>query len=265
MVNRAFMTGASIAPEMRVFFREIKEHPDDDTPRLIFADWLQEHGDPAAAARGEFLRSRVLRQRLPPDEPTHGLLKRREGELFTAYRWAWLGPLADQARYWEFDRGLVQVWAQAEKVLTAAVAAWAGTEAAYWVDSLTLSEMTPRQLSQLAESPLLEHLSTLDLSDNRLRDVGILFERPGVRRLHRLILSRNRLRGDAIAPLTASPHLQQLRVLELERNQLGDDAAARLAESATLRDLRFLRLRHNRFTPGGRARLYHSFGERLSI
>ncbi len=37
-------------PEVRIFFRDIKEHPDDDTPRLVFADWLQEHGDAAAAA-----------------------------------------------------------------------------------------------------------------------------------------------------------------------------------------------------------------------
>jgi uncharacterized protein (TIGR02996 family) len=250
---------------MRVFFREIKEYPDDDTPRLIFADWLQEHGNAAAAARGEFLRSRVLRQRLPPDDPTHGLLKRREGELFTAYRWAWLGPLADQARYWEFDRGLVQIWAQAERVLSAEVTAWSATEAAYWVDSLTLSDVTPRHLSQLAESPLLEHLSTVDLSDNRLQSLRTLFDRPGVRQLHRLVLSRNRLRGEAIASLTASPHLLQLRVLELERNQLGDDAAALLAESASLRDLRVLRLRHNRFSSAGLNHLLQAFGQRLSV
>jgi uncharacterized protein (TIGR02996 family) len=35
------------------FIRAIVENPFDDAPRLIFADWLEEHGD---AARAEFIR-----------------------------------------------------------------------------------------------------------------------------------------------------------------------------------------------------------------
>lgn len=265
MSNRAFLDRASIPPEMRVFFREIKENPDDDTPRLIFADWLQEHGDATAAARGEFLRSRVLRQRLPPDDPIHGLLKRREGELFTAYRWAWLGPLADQARYWEFDRGLVQIWAQGEKALTAEVATWAATEAGLWIDALALTDVTLTHLVRLSESPLLEQLSTLDLSDNQLGELGVLFEGSRGSQLHRLVLSRNRLGGQGIVPLAASIRLRQLRVLELERNLLRDDAADQLATAPSLQNLRVLRLRHNHFSSQGIARLRQAFGERLSI
>jgi uncharacterized protein (TIGR02996 family) len=34
------------------FLRAIREQPDDDAPRLIYADWLEERGDP----RGEYLR-----------------------------------------------------------------------------------------------------------------------------------------------------------------------------------------------------------------
>jgi uncharacterized protein (TIGR02996 family) len=36
------------------FLADIIEHPDDDTPRLIYADWLEEHGD---AARANFIRA----------------------------------------------------------------------------------------------------------------------------------------------------------------------------------------------------------------
>jgi uncharacterized protein (TIGR02996 family) len=265
MANPSSVTRTSVPPEVRLFFRDIKENPDDDTPRLIFADWLQEHGDAAAAARGEFLRSRVLRQHLPADDPRYALLKRREGELFTAYRWAWLGPLADQARYWEFERGLVQIWAQAEKVLTAEVAAWAGSEACFWMDALTLTDVNLRHLAQLAASPLLEHLCTLDLSDNRLWELGGLFEGPAVQRLHRLVLSRNRLLAAGVAPLSASVHLRQLRVLELERNHLRDDAAEQLANAEALQSIRVLRLRHNRFSFRGVDRLRQAFGERVSL
>ena len=34
------------------FLQAIRDAPDDDAPRLIYADWLDERGDP----RGEFIR-----------------------------------------------------------------------------------------------------------------------------------------------------------------------------------------------------------------
>ena len=39
--------------ERDAFLQAIRDSPDDDTPRLVFADWLTENGD---ADRGEFIR-----------------------------------------------------------------------------------------------------------------------------------------------------------------------------------------------------------------
>ncbi|HEY1190616.1 MAG TPA: TIGR02996 domain-containing protein, partial [Gemmata sp.] len=36
----------------------IAAHPDEDTPRLVFADWLDENGDPE---RAEFVRAQIAR------------------------------------------------------------------------------------------------------------------------------------------------------------------------------------------------------------
>jgi uncharacterized protein (TIGR02996 family) len=257
----------SISPEVRMFFRDIKEHPDDETPRLVFADWLQEHGDTAAAARGEFLRLQVLRHRLAPDDPSYELLKRREGELFTEHCWTWLGPLADVAT-WTFERGMVQIKAQAEKILVPEVATWARTEAGQWVDALALTELTQRNIVQLAYSPLLIHLNRLDLSSNgyqtglrvlfrALRTVGLL---PF---LTQLLLAHNRLTTDHIASLTQYPYLPQLSHLDLNYNRLDDVAAHLMSESPHLKNLTTLRLRHNRFTADGIALLRQAFGERV--
>lgn len=49
--------------------REIAASPDDDTLRLAFADWLDEHGDPADADRAEFVRVQCELERL---EAGHG-------------------------------------------------------------------------------------------------------------------------------------------------------------------------------------------------
>ena len=48
------------------FLDAIREAPDDDTPRLIFADWLDEHGDGDRAA---FIRTQVRLALLVPDDP----------------------------------------------------------------------------------------------------------------------------------------------------------------------------------------------------
>ena len=47
--------------ERDALMRAICENPDDDTPRLVFADWLQEHGE---EERAEFIRVQVEAARL---------------------------------------------------------------------------------------------------------------------------------------------------------------------------------------------------------
>jgi len=280
MASPSALDSASIPPEMLIFFRDIKEHPDDDTPRLIFADWLQEHGDVERAARGEYLRLRVLRHRLSPDDPSYDILKRREGELFSEYRWKWLGPLADQARLWHFERGLIQLEARADKVLTPEVATWAETEAGLWIDALTLTEVTHAQVTQFRNSPLLAQLNALNLTDTRLRTpsgrrlwTDNRLQAPFRRLLRsrrmacvtRLCLTHNHLTAYPIAALAQSPHFQRLTILDLQYNWLDDMAARLLADSPYLKNLTVLRLGHNRFTPDGIALLRQAFGDRVSF
>lgn len=258
---------ASIEPQVRSFFRTIKENPDDDTPRLIFADWLQERGDIADAARGEYLRLCVLRHRLSPDDPTYSVLKRREGELFTQYRWNWLGPLVDAARRWTFERGMIQIEAQAERLATPEIRTWARTPAALWIDALTLTELTHDCILHLAYSPLLEHLNRLDLSGNiQLTGSQLLFgtlRAQGLPFLTHLALARCRLIQAQIDALAFCRDLPRLRFLDLQRNRLDDTAARLLAESPHLQNLATLRLGRNRFTAEGIALLRQAFGERV--
>jgi uncharacterized protein (TIGR02996 family) len=68
------------------FFQAIRDEPDDDTPRLVYSDWLEEHGD---LARAEFIRVQCALAELAPDDPHEALLKAREEELLAAHREAW--------------------------------------------------------------------------------------------------------------------------------------------------------------------------------
>ena len=47
------------------FLNQLRERPDDDILRLIYADWFDERGDP----RGEFLRVETRLARLPASTP----------------------------------------------------------------------------------------------------------------------------------------------------------------------------------------------------
>jgi uncharacterized protein (TIGR02996 family) len=62
--------------------------PDDDTPRLIYADWLEENGQPE---RAEFILLQIERARRPwPDGGTPG---DRETALLATHGEKWLRPL----------------------------------------------------------------------------------------------------------------------------------------------------------------------------
>ncbi|HVK14925.1 MAG TPA: TIGR02996 domain-containing protein [Gemmataceae bacterium] len=45
------------------FLRTILDNPDDDAPRLVYADWLDEQGTPDAAAKAVFLRTTAAHAR----------------------------------------------------------------------------------------------------------------------------------------------------------------------------------------------------------
>jgi uncharacterized protein (TIGR02996 family) len=88
-------------------------NPDDDTLRLVFADWLDEHDDPA---RAEFIRVQVelepIRTRL--DVPRAAELRDREAILLERHGTEWLGPGADVADEYPafgpvFRRGLPEM------------------------------------------------------------------------------------------------------------------------------------------------------------
>jgi uncharacterized protein (TIGR02996 family) len=59
--------------------------PDDDLPRLVFADYLEETGDPDRAA---FIRAQIELAKTPEYEPFAVLCKTRKREWLTGDRWA---------------------------------------------------------------------------------------------------------------------------------------------------------------------------------
>lgn len=72
------------------FLQTILDDPDDDLPRLIFADWLEEHGD---TGRAEFIRAQLERATLPVGSDRSQQLLGRERTLLRQHGAHWLQPI----------------------------------------------------------------------------------------------------------------------------------------------------------------------------
>jgi uncharacterized protein (TIGR02996 family) len=229
------------------FLQAICERPDDNAPRLIFADWLDDHGEPE---RAELIRVQVALARLPDDAAAVPALRRRECDLLAEHEMDWAGPLLDLgAVAWVFRRGLpAWVTLTADDFLRHAAALVRDTP----VRRVKLLD-AGRRGPELARRPELADLAKLNLSDNDLgdRDVAALAGSAYLGGLTALDLGGNRLGAAGAQNLAAAPALGRLTRLGLRACDLGDDGVAWLARSAFLAGLRRLDLGSNGVGDGG--------------
>jgi uncharacterized protein (TIGR02996 family) len=78
-------------PEEDSLLRAVAAAPDDDAVRLVYADWLDEHGQPE---RAEFIRVQIERGRLPEDDDRQAELAARERDpnYHRRFRWTAVWP-----------------------------------------------------------------------------------------------------------------------------------------------------------------------------
>src|SRR5437879_667035 len=79
----------------RAFLDNIGGNPDDDSPRLAYARWLEEHdtGNGKLAARGEFIRVQCALSDPKTGTTQRPKLQAREEELLKEHRTEWERPL----------------------------------------------------------------------------------------------------------------------------------------------------------------------------
>ena len=206
--------------------------PDDDLPRLVYADWLEENGQPE---RGEFIRLQIARE--SGAATAEGFI--REKVLLDAHGKEWLAPLRAPSRplfsqksHAEFTRGFVQtVWLPVGEFARHADRLFALAP----VTELRLMLDDWFDVTWLGGCHQLSRLKALEVCDSRFGPA-----------CGGEIIARHR-------------YLTRLRVLRLIRCNLDDSAAAALCESRLSLDR--LDLRHNPFSDTARAHLRERFGD----
>src|SRR5690349_540181 len=92
-------------PEAARLLQAVIAEPDNDTPRLAYADWLKAEGD---AERAEFIRLQCTLERLPLEAPQHAVLRQRETELIGQYGYRWAEEFGDLISVWVYRRGFIE-------------------------------------------------------------------------------------------------------------------------------------------------------------
>lgn len=197
--------GGAASDDGEALLAAVYETPEADEPRQIYADWLQERGDP----RGDFLALQLQRARTgePPSL--------RERKLLGTWQKAWLGPLGrgkilDDKRT-RFERGFFAAgtllargidtivghreWATCEELDVGALASSAPTLMALLRDPAmralrTIWRLPVGALWELAERPLRRPLVEVGLSEPlEPSQLARLARREGLESLRRVRLT----------------------------------------------------------------------------
>ncbi len=238
------------------FLQRIRAFPDDDVPRLIFADWLDEHAGrlpererDEARARAEFIRIQIALARLPEDERRRPNLLIAERELLDAYRESWAAAFTGLASGLEFRRGFVEEVKIAARQYVRQAHELFATGPIRHIHFLDIGG----SLNAVLNSSYLSRLDSLTVYAQHVGEplARALARSPHLGELRALFLGRNRFADDAAEHLASSPVLTNLEELDLTENDLGETGARALAASPHLGKLRRLQLRHNQLGPSG--------------
>lgn len=215
----------------------VRAHPDDDTPRLVFADWLDERAQGDDAARAALIRVQCRLETLPPSGRERRAAEKEVKALLKAHAKRWTAPLpAALGANWTFRRGFVDGCSISPTHFIQ------HAELIFQHAPLLRTVRFPHaqsEVTQLAACPFLARLATVDLAqmctcgqcpiDVELRD---LFASKHLGGLSRLSIARDRIDEGMVRALVASESLARLTALDLSGNPLGAEGARALAGAA---------------------------------
>jgi uncharacterized protein (TIGR02996 family) len=227
-------------PESDALLAAVLANPDDDAPRLILADWLDEHG---RSERAAFIRLQVERARLPAFDPHREILTRKADRLFDRHGADWVAELPQlRGITWgEFDRGFPR--AVTARTLNAFERAATRLWATAPIDTLDISG--PDAHTRLATAQAYPNLRRL-----RVRHLGLVggradefFRSELLTTLEALEMTGLGMGNGGVRALARSGRLERLRELVLDINGIGSAGLQALAQARGLKSLRRLSVR----------------------
>ena len=144
------------------FLQAIVADPHNDTPRLIYADWLDAQGQ---STRAEFIRLQCESARLRKGSPRRQALELRADELLFEHESEWLGEKTEQIVRWKFRRGFLHSATMTADAFLKHGESVFQTEP-LWRLGFTDDEGEPLQpdaLREVVSNPAFRHVRSLDI------------------------------------------------------------------------------------------------------
>ncbi len=234
----------------------IRAHPGEDTPRLAYADWLDEHAGEVPGRnpqemrdRATLIRTQIELTRLPEGDPGRSHLVETEAALLMDHLNQWEEPLRRLgATRVVWERGFpTWVAISAEDLLADPGCLFACAP----ITTLRFTAVREEDTPALASCSHLSNLTTLYLHGGLIGNEGAqaLAASPHLANLTRLDLYSNEITDDGARALADSPHLASLTELDLSWNDIGVEGARALAASPRLPNLVSLNLEGNDLGP----------------
>jgi len=218
------------------FLQDIFAHPGDDTPRLIYADFLDDNHQPA---RAQLIRLQCRMANLDPGDPDRELLGMQEQELLREHAADWMGHLPDWLRkVAKFQRGFIN-----HLTLRARDAGRVSKirQQAYF-DSLHLV-LSHLCTEAFLNAGLLEGIRRLTLSSNEA-DLILLLRSEQLASLESLEFNSCTFSAEVCQTLVSNRRLDRLRRLVFAWTDLGPDQARILSQAPLLNQLQELDVNH---------------------
>ncbi len=224
------------------FLEAILADPEDDGVRLVFTDWLEEHGD---LDRAEFIRLQIRQTHINRFSLLWEEMDERINALLATHRQRWVAHLPEWAsQVVEFRRGFP---AHVRLGLDAFLESAEELARLMPLESAEIILQTPQDLGRLARHPALGLLRNLKVAPFGLLDAGSLQALAGSPYLTRLVgldLFGHKIGSAGVAYL-ARAALPALRKLNLFSTDLGPEGLQALCSACFLGQLIELRLGAN--------------------
>lgn len=247
---------------MQPLLDAIRAQPDEDGPRLVYADWLTEQSDPY----GEFIHVQCALERAPWWDDKVGPLQLRAAELLNDHRAEWEPKLTTPGRFgWAFSRGFPSRVEAPATDLVAAAAELIETVPTIKTAVALRFDVHPELF---LSSPLLPRLNAVSLHylpqppPTREVVLRVLLDDPRFQHVRRLCISYTYLNLVEWEAIAGSALLPRLEVLDMGLGNATDESLETLMRAeSSLRSLSVANCRVG--TAGARAIANTSHANRL--